>query len=229
MTWGGSPCKDKHTTNIHDNMASQVKFHSVTHDGYDSIGTKDAGGLYFITDNGEIRKGDSHITGTRVYTAIDDSKSAQALEALQIQLGHQEITHPGVDQPKRGDVLVVTHYLTTVEQTYWEKDGEECDQDEPGAEEKTRQVANTTGPVEYVAYVYELNGGTYSVDGWRACDGSVDASKVILTSDITMAGNYAYVGNFNKGDAATNKTKFIDNDTKGTAGVSVYELIKQML
>jgi hypothetical protein len=56
----------------------------------------------------------------------------------------------------------------------------------------------------------------------------VDASKVILTSDITMAGNYDKIGNFTKTQSGK-KTNFIDNDTKGTAGVSVYELIKQML
>ena len=63
---------------------------------------------------------------------------------------------------------------------------------------------------------------------WEACDGNVDASKVILTQNITMAGNYDKVGNFTKSTSGK-KTNFIDNDTKGTAGVSVYELIKQML
>ena len=62
---------------------------------------------------------------------------------------------------------------------------------------------------------------------WEACDGNVDASKVILTNDITMAGNYTEVGNFKKTSAGTNKN-FMQGD-KGTAGVSVYELIKQML
>ena len=33
---------------------------------------------------------------------------------------------------------------------------------------------------------------------WEACDGNVDASKVILTSDILMAGNYDKVGNLTK-------------------------------
>lgn len=42
-----------------------------------------------------------------------------------------------------------------------------------------------------------------------------------------MAGNYTAVGNFTKTSAGTNKT-FMQGDT-GTAGVSVYELIKQML
>ena len=55
----------------------------------------------------------------------------------------------------------------------------------------------------------------------------MDASKVILTNDITMAGNYTAIGNFTKTSAGTNKN-FMQGNT-GTAGVSVYELIKQML
>ena len=51
---------------------------------------------------------------------------------------------------------------------------------------------------------------------------------MILTEDITMAGNYDKIGNFTKSTSGK-KTNFIDNDTKGTSGVSVYELIRQML
>ena len=73
---------------------------------------------------------------------------------------------------------------------------------------------------EYTAYTHD---GT----GWVACSGKMDASKVILTQDITMAGDYDKIGNFTKA-ANANKTNFLDNDTKGTKGVSVQELIKQM-
>ena len=37
------------------------------------------------------------------------------------------------------------------------------------------------------AYTYD--------NGWIACDGNVDASKVIMTSDISLAGSYTQVGN----------------------------------
>lgn len=77
------------------------------------------------------------------------------------------------------------------------------------------------GKVEKSAYVY---GKT----GWEACDGNVDASKVILTQNITMAGNYTSIGNFSKTNTAGKNSTFMDGN-KGTAGVSVYELIKQML
>lgn len=35
-------------------------------------------------------------------------------------------------------------------------------------------------------------------DSWIACDGNVDASKVIMPFDITLAGSYTQVGNLNK-------------------------------
>ena len=62
----------------------QVKFHSVTASQYDSA-TKNEGSLYFITDNGEIRKGSSHITGTRVYTAVDSTNGATPVSSLAIK------------------------------------------------------------------------------------------------------------------------------------------------
>ena len=37
------------------------------------------------------------------------------------------------------------------------------------------------------AYTYD--------NGWIACDGNVDANKVIMTSDLSLAGSYTQVGN----------------------------------
>ena len=44
----------------------QVKFYSVSEDQYKSQ-TQNEGGLYFISDNDEIRKGRHDITHTRDY------------------------------------------------------------------------------------------------------------------------------------------------------------------
>ena len=63
---------------------------------------------------------------------------------------------------------------------------------------------------------------------WEACDGNVDASKVILTQNITLAGNYKDIGNFSKGSTSGKNSAPLEGN-KGTAGVSVYELIRQML
>ncbi len=66
----------------------------------------------------------------------------------------------------------------------------------------------STGKVEKSAYQYD---GTQ----WVACDGMVDADKVILTEDITMAGNYTAVGNLTKTQNGT--------ATFATSGKSVSE------
>lgn len=42
-----------------------------------------------------------------------------------------------------------------------------------------------------------------AVAGWIACDGNVDASRVILNKDITLAGSYTQVGNLTKSSATT--------------------------
>jgi len=68
-------------------------------------------------------------------------------------------------------------------------------------------VTSTTNNVKS-AYHYD------AVDGWIACDGNVDATKVILKDNITLAGNYTVVGNITKtSNAATG--------TFETAGKSV--------
>lgn len=56
---------------------------------------------------------------------------------------------------------------------------------------------------------------------WVAIDGNVDASKVILNKDITLAGNYTSVGNINKGNAAA-----VNYEAKGK---SVQDLLVEML
>lgn len=65
------------------------------------------------------------------------------------------------------------------------------------------------------AYQYDAE------DGWVACDGNVDASKVIMPIDITLAGSYTQVGNLTK--SSTGTAKF------ATKGKSVAAALQEML
>lgn len=174
----------------------QVKFHSVTEAAYAEAEKQD-GSLYFISDNGEIRKGANHVAGTRVFTSTDSTGST-AVDDLTIYLGNTNIANDGAEKPKKGDMLVVKHVLTYTGT-------------EPNLVEDK---------VEYSAYIYSTNGGAYSASGWQACDGNVDASKVILTSDITMAGAYTQVGNLTKTQNGTS--------TFATQGKSVAEALQEI-
>ena len=161
----------------------QVKFHSVTQQAYSGIESPMDGSLYFITDNGEIRKGSKHITGTRVYNAVDSTGTTK-VENLSITFGGTSITSenfPVDNLPKKGDMLVVEHTLVAASGT-------------------EGQDGYVPAKKEYAAYIYAANGGAYSASNWQACDGNVDASKVILTETYTLAGDYDKVGNLVKGN-----------------------------
>lgn len=54
---------------------------------------------------------------------------------------------------------------------------------------------------------YEHSAYTYGESKWEAVTGNVDAEKVILRDNITLAGNYTQVGNVTKG---ANETKTLD-------------------
>ena len=66
-------------------------------------------------------------------------------------------------------------------------------------------VTSTTNNIK-TAYAYDDS-------GWVACDGNVDATKVILKDNITLAGDYTQVGNLTKAKTGT--------ATFSTAGKSV--------
>lgn len=167
----------------------QVKFHSVSESQYKLIETPNEGGLYFISDNGEIRKGSHHITGTRVYTAVDSTNGATPLNKLTILLNGSA---PGEnDKPKKGDILIVDQTLKAASS--------------PDA-----------GDAIIAKAAYAHNG-----TDWEACDGNVDASKVILTSDIMMAGDYKNVGNKDKGSNTASKNW-------QTSGKSVAEALQEI-
>lgn len=58
-------------------------------------------------------------------------------------------------------------------------------------------------------------------EDWIACDGNVDASKVIMPFDITLAGSYTQVGNLSK--------TFTGTATFATKGKSVAAALQEML
>lgn len=58
-------------------------------------------------------------------------------------------------------------------------------------------------------------------DSWIACDGNVDASKVIMPFDITLAGSYTQVGNLSKTSTGT--------ATFATKGKSVATALQEIL
>lgn len=74
-------------------------------------------------------------------------------------------------------------------------------------------VKNSNGIAS--AYVFDR-----TTSKWVACTGNVDAAAVILTDDITLAGNYTQVGNLTKPQAGT--------ATFSTAGKSVEDALTEI-
>lgn len=130
-----------------------------------------------------------------MFTAVD-STGTTSVDQLDIKIGETSIKTDGAEQPKKGDMLVVEH--TIVEAS-----------------------GNVPAKKEYAAYIYASNGGGYVASGWQACDGNVDASKVILTSNITLAGKYTSVGNITKGSETA-------SGTFNTKGKSVAEALQEI-
>lgn len=210
---------------------TNVQFHSISKANYDELETTETGALYFIKDNGEIRKGDKHITGARVYTATDPAGTS-AVSSLTINLGNVVVVNAGTpdttkELPKKGDTLLVEQYLSKKNEDYWELNGEEVDPPSnttnppAGYVKKTRKVLDPNGTKGYSAYIYNKPGDPYSSDGWQACCENVDASKVILTSDIMMAGDYKNVGNKDKGSTTASQNW-------ETSGKSVAEALQEI-
>lgn len=68
---------------------------------------------------------------------------------------------------------------------------------------------------------YEQSAYSYNGTAWVAMTGNVDADKVILQEDITMAGNYTAVGNLTKTQTGT--------ATFATKGMSVQAALMEIL
>lgn len=61
-----------------------------------------------------------------------------------------------------------------------------------------RYLNGSTGPISYTSYVYDE-----TVEGdikWIAMDGNYSAANVFLKDNITLAGGFSSIGNYNKGD-----------------------------
>ena len=76
--------------------------------------------------------------------------------------------------------------------------------------------------IDTIIETKNVNKTAYMYDGtqWVALNGNVEADKVILTSDITMAGNYTQVGNLTKTQTGT--------ATFATKGLSVADALVQI-
>ena len=67
------------------------------------------------------------------------------------------------------------------------------------------------GKIQYTAYVYDEVAAT-----WKAMDGNYSADNVYVAEDLTLAGNFESVGNYEKGDVIA-------------AGTSLQDVLSSML
>ena len=68
-----------------------------------------------------------------------------------------------------------------------------------------------TGKTQHTAYVYDE-----SLSAWRAMDGNYSADNVYTSEELTLAGNFTSVGNYEKGDTIA-------------AGTSLQDVLSSML
>lgn len=63
----------------------------------------------------------------------------------------------------------------------------------------------TPGKTQYTAYVYDGDAAT-----WKAMDGNYSADNVYTAKDLTLAGNFTTIGNYEKGDVIAAGTSLQD-------------------
>ena len=68
---------------------------------------------------------------------------------------------------------------------------------------------------------YEQSAYGYNETQWVAMTGNVDADKVIMREDLTLAGNYTQIGNWTKTQNGTSK--------KAVSGMSVAAILKDLM
>ena len=68
-----------------------------------------------------------------------------------------------------------------------------------------------TGKTQHTAYVYDE-----AMSAWKAMDGNYSADNVYVSEDLTLAGNFTTVGNYEKGDTIA-------------AGTSLQDVLSSML
>lgn len=107
--------------------------------------------------------------------------------------------------PKATDQSVIDKYFSTDHPEITPKQGD------------IFVVTTTVTEVEYAKTAYFYNGSA-----WTAMNGTMDADKVIFTENLTMAGNYTQIGNFQK--ASTGAT-----GTVNAKGKSVQDIFTEMM
>ena len=113
----------------------------------------------------------------------------------------------------------VTEQINEAANRVYEFEGDPTDVDVCAA-----QVTPNSGDVIVIKDPVTLIKSAYSYDktnGWIACDGNVAADKVIIRSDITLAGDFERIGNFTK-----TRTGSV---SLGSAGLSVEALLTRLL
>lgn len=147
---------------------TKVKFYNLTSEQYKNLSAIDPGGIYFLNDAQGLFVGNAPIVDV-----ADISSSISSIAAASISSVTQvfEATDPTGSTP-------VDELFDTVKGDATPKEGD------------IFIVTMTLAGDKQTKAAYTYNDGN-----WVACAANVDASKVILTKDITLAGSYTEVGN----------------------------------
>lgn len=161
-------------------MADKVKFVKTNLATYQSLSAYDPGTIYFLTDGGGLYVGNEPIVDTN-----DISTSMLAITP-QVFTVYDETGLSSVDE-----------LFASISAAQNAKDLKEGD-----------VFIVTTGTISAKsAYTYDATNSAGA--GWIACDGNVDASKVILTTDLSLAGSYTQVGNIKIEDGVISAGKSV--------------------
>lgn len=161
-------------------MADKVKFVKTNLATYQSLSAYDPGTIYFLTDGGGLYVGNEPIVDT---SDISTSMSAITPQVFTV---YDETGLSSVDE-----------LFASISAAQNAKDLKEGD-----------VFIVTTGTISAKsAYTYDATNSAGA--GWIACDGNVDASKVILTTDLSLAGSYTQVGNIKIEDGVINAGKSV--------------------
>lgn len=161
-------------------MADKVKFVKTTLATYQSLSAYDPGTIYFLTDGGGLYVGNEPIVDT---SDISTSMSAITPQVFTV---YDETGLSSVDE-----------LFASISAAQNAKELKEGD-----------VFIVTTGTISAKsAYTYDATNSAGA--GWIACDGNVDASKVILTTNLSLAGNYTQVGNITIEDGVISAGKSV--------------------
>lgn len=155
-------------------MADKVKFVKTTLATYQGLSAYDPGTIYFLTDGGGLYVGDEPIVNM---SDISADISTIISDVSNITSDMSAITPQVFTVYDEAGLSSVDELFASISAAQNAKDLKEGD-----------VFIVTTGTISAKS--------AYTYDGdWIACDGNVDASKVIMTSDLSLAGSYTQVGN----------------------------------